>query len=807
MKKMIEVNWKKTVVFLVYSVILLILFVMRVQNKEIQEYVTEGPTTIDTVTGNNFKGTEYKQYFSLEKNSYLDFVSIQFATFEDTIQTKGFHFQCYTEDGSKIYETKIKKEDLQDNQYYSINVDSEVKCKSGRYYFVLEGLDEPDSDSIPATVWCSLNGHEGDVLYINGEEQSITLNAVYRCSKVVHTSYLYIGILFIISCVLCLVTFKNVTNKTIYLVVNIIVFLANFVFLEWMIENLGLSGIELTTDARYLTYAVILSVQMMIFAICGTNVYLSIIITDIVFAVFALVNYFVMLYRGVPVVPSDIFAIGTLTEVADSYKITFTLYQMIIIMCLVLWLQLLIRLMLDEKYHLEWKLSRSVIFRKVGTMLVSFGVGMATFVWLSDAEVLKRSGVEAYIWDRNGGYYGNGPVMNFMVNMQYATIKKPENYSKELAEQYLAEYSKVQAEDSAEKPNIILIMNESLADFESYETNDMQFSQDPLPYIHSMTENTIKGNCYVSVFGGGTANSELEALTSHSVAFFPVGSVAYSQFPRTKITGLASCLKENNYTTVAIHQYSAESWNRVKIYEAMGFDAYYSETDFDDGEYVRTFLSDKTGYDKIIELYENKKDDEKLFCFNVTIQGHGGYNTGATWEEPIVVENGEYVSTNEYLSLTHISDRAFQYLVEYFEKEEEPTLIFMFGDHQPSLETEFFEALLGKSMTDLTLEEVQKKYVTPYIIWANYDIDEKSGENISTNQIAMLVKEYANINFNSYDRFIQEFSKEIPIINANGYQDREGTWHEFDEMNEYTELINKYNIIQYGIYCDGLDVS
>lgn len=587
MKKMIEVNWKKTVVFLVYSVILLILFVMRVQNKEIQEYVTEGPTTIDTVTGNNFKGTEYKQYFSLEKNSYLDFVSIQFATFEDTIQTKGFHFQCYTEDGSKIYETKIKKEDLQDNQYYSINVDSEVKCKSGRYYFVLEGLDEPDSDSIPATVWCSLNGHEGDVLYINGEEQSITLNAVYRCSKVVHTSYLYIGILFIISCVLCLVTFKNVTNKTIYLVVNIIVFLANFVFLEWMIENLGLSGIELTTDARYLTYAVILSVQMMIFAICGTNVYLSIIITDIVFAVFALVNYFVMLYRGVPVVPSDIFAIGTLTEVADSYKITFTLYQMIIIMCLVLWLQLLIRLMLDEKYHLEWKLSRSVIFRKVGTMLVSFGVGMATFVWLSDAEVLKRSGVEAYIWDRNGGYYGNGPVMNFMVNMQYATIKKPENYSKELAEQYLAEYSKVQAEDSAEKPNIILIMNESLADFESYETNDMQFSQDPLPYIHSMTENTIRGNCYVSIFGSGTSNSEMEALTSHSMAFFPSGSIVYQQFAEDKILGLASCLSDYGYTNIAMHPCAGTNWNRISVYQAMGFDVFYEEKDFEDAEWVR----------------------------------------------------------------------------------------------------------------------------------------------------------------------------------------------------------------------------
>lgn len=189
------------------------------------------------------------------------------------------------------------------------------------------------------------------------------------------------------------------------------------------------------------------------------------------------------------------------------------------------------------------------------------------------------------------------------------------------------------------------------------------------------------------------------------------------------------------------------------------------------------------------------------------MQGHGGYDASSSWDNPITVENGEYPYANEYLSSTYVSDQAFKNLIEYFAKVDEPTLIFMFGDHQPSLETEFFEALLGKSMTDLTLDEVQKKYVTPYILWRNYDITEESGKDISANEIATLIKENANISLNSYDKFIREFSKQIEVINANGYRDNEGNWHEFDEENEYTELLNKYRIIQYGIYCDGVEVS
>ena len=93
--------------------------------------------------------------------------------------------------------------------------------------------------------------------------------------------------------------------------------------------------------------------------------------------------------------------------------------------------------------------------------------------------------------------------------------------------------------------------------------------------------------------------------------------------------------------------------------------------------------------------------------FQITYQTKCGilrklYTTNYKWENVISVEEESFPQTEEYLSSTYVSDKAFEYLIDYFEKEEEPVLIFMFGDHQPSIENEFFELLLGKSLTELT---------------------------------------------------------------------------------------------------------
>ena len=39
-----------------------------------------------------------------------------------------------------------------------------------------------------------------------------------------------------------------------------------------------------------------------------------------------------------------------------------------------------------------------------------------------------------------------------------------------------------------------------------------------------------------------------------------------------------------------------------------------------------------------------------------------------------------------------------------------PTIVVMFGDHQPAVEQEFYEELYGKSLSKLSTEELQQRY-------------------------------------------------------------------------------------------------
>ena len=72
-----------------------------------------------------------------------------------------------------------------------------------------------------------------------------------------------------------------------------------------------------------------------------------------------------------------------------------------------------------------------------------------------------------------------------------------------------------------------------------------------------------------------------------------------------------------------------------------------------------------------------------------------------------------YNRANKYLSLVRATDTAFKELIEYFSKVKEPTVICMFGDHQPNVETNFVAEVMGvKDINNLSIQEEQK--ATPH---------------------------------------------------------------------------------------------
>lgn len=582
---------------------------------------------------------------------------------------------------------------------------------------------------------------------------------------------------------------EPVENRKNSMITGLTVLIVDIVFIEYLAEMIGVSGVALSFGVRLLSCLLIFFIELFLLGISGSLI-ISIISGNLMIVIYALANYFVMKYRGTPIVPADIFSVGTLNTVVTTYKITFTFIQILWIIGVICIFLLCFRL---KGLNLLPTFKKGILMR-----IISIVAGVSGIFVLTNAELLESAGVSDNRWNRNEAYCSNGPLMNFMINVQYVSIHEPKDYSKEKAEQILAQFGEEETEKQI-KPNMIMIMNESLADFWQRDGSKIALSSDPLSFIHGLNENTIKGDCYVSIFGSGTANSEMEALTGHSMAFFPSGSIVYQLFPQDVTNGLVSSLKERGYDCTAIHPFTASNWNRETVYKSMGFDRFLSIDDFDDPEYVR-WVSDRATYDKIIEQYEKRDPGKPMFIFDVTMQGHGGYDTQTHWENPVTVCGEDYPLANEYLSSTYISDKAFQNLIEYFEKQDEPTIILMFGDHQPSVEEGFYDELIGKS-EKLDLKDVQKKYVTPYVLWANYDIAEEH-KDISANQLELLLKQTGGLPLTPYEKFIRKFSEEIPIINANGYRDKDGKWYMYDEKSPYENLIWQYEVVQYFIYCD-----
>ena len=363
---------------------------------------------------------------------------------------------------------------------------------------------------------------------------------------------------------------------------------------------------------------------------------------------------------------------------------------------------------------------------------------------------------------------------------------------------------------AGETPNLIVIMNESFADYTSI-GKGLDLSEDCIPFIHSLTENTIKGTAYVSIFGGNTPNSEYEFLTGNTMGFLPASSVGFNLFVRGNLPSVASELKSQGYETLAMHPYRGTNYRRNLVYPQIGFDTFYTRDDFTQAKYIRSYISDDTLAQRIITEFNKHEEssDTPLFSYNVTIQNHGGYFASNTrnLDLDIAVQDSEVdqTKTTLYVNLIKESDQMFENLVNYFENKDAPTVIVMFGDHQANLGDNTYEYLVGNE-DEISREERMEKYKVPFVIWANYDIPEETIEKTSLNYLYSILADRLDFPMTGYQKYLLALSEKIPALCAQGYWGDDGNYYELDdESSPYYDLVNEYNILEYNDIFGGKD--
>ena len=520
-------------------------------------------------------------------------------------------------------------------------------------------------------------------------------------------------------------------------------------------------------------------------------------IATVIPMIVGIINYFVVSFRSSPVVPWDLYSIGTAVSVTDNYEFTIT-YRLVYVILAFAWI-----IILSSKTQLTITKRKC----KLAGFLLSC-ICMAGYLkGIQMDQISDLVGFDTTLFTPTVLYRNNGFFGAFLSNLKYLNVEEPDGYSVELVEKIEQEIDekKEQSDDDTEKPNVIVIMNEAFADL-SY-VADFETSEDYMPNIHSLKENTVKGNLFVSVKGGNTANTEFEFLTGDSCAFLPSGSVAYQQFLHKETPSLASHLKNMGYATTAIHPYYASGWNREKVYQYFGFDQALFLDSFENPEKIREYVSDREAFKKIIEQYESKEKGKPLFLFEVTMQNHGGYSRDYPEFEPTIEltqfpeKTTQIVAVEKYLTLIQKSDEAFGELLDYFEDQKEKTVILMFGDHQPS--DYITNPLLNLNGIDResSLEEFQKGYVVPFVIWANYDIEEETVDKISVNYLSGLLMEKTGLPMSDYHIYLNELRKTIPVLTGNVFIDQNGGYHTLDEKVLQEER-DEYASLQYNHLID-----
>lgn len=538
-------------------------------------------------------------------------------------------------------------------------------------------------------------------------------------------------------------------------------------------------------------------------------------------AVYGLANYFVLEFRGAPIQPWDILSISTAASVADNYEYKLdsdaltALIGLLVLLAAEFFLRAGFYGPIKSRHALKkesaaggtavsaakaadlsvrrrvW-IARTVLCLVTG--LLCFGY---TKMLHNEDFVQKKLRLYDKLFTPTTIQFKNGTVTAFLMELQYMSVEKPSGYSGEEAKEALASYETGEAPEST--PNIIVIMNEAFSD--PAVLGDFTTNEDYMPFVHSLlsgAEDTVSGLLNVSVKGGNTANTEFEYLTGNSMAFLPYGSIPYQQYIKNETPSLASWLSGFGYRTVAMHPYRASGWDRNKVYPLMGFDEMYFEEFYKDSALVRKYVSDEADYEKLIQIYEQKKPGEPLFLFNVTMQNHSSYTDWADYDNfspDITVEGSDSEVLSAYLSLMKLSDQAIKELVQYFSEEEEDTVIVFFGDHQPT--DSVINPILklnGTTSSALSPEEEAGRYQVPFFIWANYDIEEESGLNISANYLASKTLDAAGLPKPGYFSFLTELEKQVPVISANHVSLSDGT---FSSAGDLDTLLNEYKTFQY----------
>lgn len=370
-----------------------------------------------------------------------------------------------------------------------------------------------------------------------------------------------------------------------------------------------------------------------------------------------------------------------------------------------------------------------------------------------------------------------------------------------LSEKYIAQYQ-LKDKDENVQPNVIIIQSEAFWDINKLGLN---FNQNPIAHFEALREESLYGEAYVPVFGGGTANTEYELLTGLSLKNYSNDwFTVYKNEIKSPTVSLASIYRSQGYHAMGIHPYMSWYYNRLEVYKHLGFNTFKTLEYMNQPEILGAYVSDAYTTDLIIDAIE--ETESPLFNFVVTMQNHGPYGNHRFSDDAIDITFDDEMSDSSryflrnYTQGLYLSDLELNRLVAYLRASDEPTILMFFGDHLPMLGEDYAAYRELGYIDNEPIESLYKDLRTmtvPYIIWSNYEDTSEALPTMNISYLTSLVLEKSGAALPDYLKGLWGMHDTVPVYFRSSGLDLEG-----NEIAESDQSFKDIKALQYLYYSD-----
>ncbi|WP_161002979.1 LTA synthase family protein [Furfurilactobacillus milii] len=290
----------------------------------------------------------------------------------------------------------------------------------------------------------------------------------------------------------------------------------------------------------------------------------------------------------------------------------------------------------------------------------------------------------------------NGPVVQFLNNLDFKVMDKPSNYSKTTIDKIVHKYQKraivINKSRTSKLNQQTLIFNLSESFSDPRRVPHMTINENPMPNIDTIKERTTSGLMMSSGYGGGTANMEYQTLTGLSITnFSPTLPIPYTQLvPNAEYAPAITNLFSDS---TGIHPYSGDMYDRIADYKKFKFNNFFylgSKDKIDDQHYIgkNPYLSDETAYENTLQQLSRQKNSQ--FINLITMQNHMPFNnyyehnqfkvSGTAFADKTTQEKIENYSKGISYTDSQVKD-----FITKIDRIQRPITVVWYGDHLPGI--------------------------------------------------------------------------------------------------------------------------